>query len=415
MNSKTIRKKCSQFIFILLLLSSLPNFVFADAQSGFSFGQFFNFISSNDGSSPNATVMGVPLAELKSRAKDGDGKSLGILAFCYMAGNECEKNVEKAFQFASESHAHGDAYGTSLLGHLYAYGIGTPSNTSKALLIWNTAADKDQSESLVELGSYFLNVQNQGFQPQKGADYFERAAGLGNPYAMYVLGYLYLQGSVRNQNFPESLKWFKKAAELGNSLACVEWAKLVNNGKGTSQNKPKAFQIFSYCAEKLGSTAAMVAVGDIYANGDGVARDLVTAAKWYKKASDGNDVNGMIALAEALLKGEGLPKNPQMANSLLLKCAQMNNSDCMTYYGTNLVGGIGVVKNVKQGNEWLEKAANLNNSQAMFNLSLSLLRADMTKENTDRSLYWMKKSAASGLPEAIAALKDLEKLLKPKK
>jgi len=60
-----------------------------------------------------------------------------------------------------------------------------------------------------------------------------------------------------------------------------------------------------------GTASAMVALGDAYARGTGVARDYGEAAAWYRKAANADSAEGMAKLGALYGMGAGVPQNDQ--------------------------------------------------------------------------------------------------------
>ena len=63
---------------------------------------------------------------------------------------------------------------------------------------------------------------------EKSAEWFEKAAELGNVDAMGYLGYCYEYGMGVTQNYDMALEWYKKAAELGNTGAEIGLERLLD-------------------------------------------------------------------------------------------------------------------------------------------------------------------------------------------
>ena len=59
---------------------------------------------------------------------------------------------------------------------------------------------------------------------------------------------------------------------------------MYDSGRGTAQDYGKALQGYRAAAED-GNSNAMFAIGNLYANGFGVGKDLHEATRWYCKAA----------------------------------------------------------------------------------------------------------------------------------
>ena len=65
-------------------------------------------------------------------------------------------------------------------------------------------------------------------------------------------------------------------------------------------------------AAELGSAKAMYNIGVCYYYGDGVEKDLKTAAAWYERAAEGGDGDGLFSIAYCYLTGTGVERNDRM-------------------------------------------------------------------------------------------------------
>jgi len=121
--------------------------------------------------------------------------------------------------------------------------------------------------------------QSQRRQVRKGSEYFQRLAAGGNPGTQYVLA---------------------QASRSG-------WL-------GLHRDPRQAFELFRKAAEK-GWPRAMLALGDSYFKGIGVAKDRVEAVKWFQKAADQLDPIGLQYMAYIYEHGDGVPKDALAAYS----------------------------------------------------------------------------------------------------
>lgn len=107
-----------------------------------------------------------------------------------------------------------------------------------------------------------------------------------------------------------------------------------------------------------GDVAAQVAVGESYASGTGVARDLKLAAEWYRKAADKGDIAGELHLA-ALYRdgGKDFERDMALAAGWYLKAADQGDVGAQGMMGTLYSMGQGVEQNYVEAYYWLDLAA----------------------------------------------------------
>src|SRR5215469_9385314 len=78
-------------------------------------------------------------------------------------------------------------------------------------------------------------------------------------------------------------RWSGKAADKDDASALVGVGLLYYNGDGVAQDYGKAREWFEKAAEK-DNALAMINLGALYANGRGVVQDYGKAREWYEKA-----------------------------------------------------------------------------------------------------------------------------------
>lgn len=98
-------------------------------------------------------------------------------------------------------------------------------------------------------------------------DVYEKAANEGFIEAQYILGTLYYDGKIVEQDYKKAIFWFKKAG---------------NKGHRRSQ----------------------YILGFIFHNGEGIDRDYKKAIKWYKKAANQGDIKAQYTLEIMFCNGE---------------------------------------------------------------------------------------------------------------
>jgi hypothetical protein len=107
-----------------------------------------------------------------------------------------------------------------------------------------------------------------------------------------------------------------------------------------------------------GDAAAQVLVGESYAAGKGVERDLKQAAESYRKAAEKGDVAGQVHLA-ALYRdgGKGFPRDMAQAVEWYRKAAEQGNAEAQATLGLLYSMGQGVAHNDVEAYYWLDLAA----------------------------------------------------------
>uniref|UniRef100_A0A914YNR7 MYND-type domain-containing protein n=1 Tax=Panagrolaimus superbus TaxID=310955 RepID=A0A914YNR7_9BILA len=195
---------------------------------------------------------------------------------------------------------------------------------------------------------------------KKAAEYYAKAANLGNPEGMYNLGKLYHDGNGVKRDYAESMKLFLKAAN----------SKAINNimiGSGISE--------------------AQHAIGLNYMEGVGVEKDYQKAAEWFQKAVRNGFGGSANNLGYLNLNGLGVQRSPLKAFNYYKFAAEsgdtaamMNLADCYFY-------ALGTTKNMAEGEKWLKLAAEMGDRRAALELQSLKGRETISSENSLFGLF----------------------------
>ncbi len=143
-----------------------------------------------------------------------------------------------------------------------------------------------------------------------------------------------------------------------------------------------------------GDAAAQVAVGEIYAAGNGVARDYKLAAEWYRKAADKGDTNAELHLA-ALYRdgGQGFARDMAQAAAWYQKAAEQGDVGAQGTLGTLYSVGQGVAQSYVEAYYWLDLAASVKGpKQAQYAANRQMMGIHITADELagiqDREAAW---------------------------
>jgi TPR repeat protein len=203
-----------------------------------------------------------------------------------------------------------DVKAMTLLGELYAYGLGVQRDDKKAAEWYRLAADRGDREAMFALGLLYLGGRVSGsVDREQGAKLLAAAAKLGHAGAAYDLGVLYLEGQAFPQDFARAAELFRSAAQAGNPEAQYALATLYKEGRGVSKDPAKAARLLA-AAALADHTDAEVEYAIVLFNGTGVAKDEAAAAALLKKAARKGSPVAQNRLANILAIGRGVPANP---------------------------------------------------------------------------------------------------------
>ena len=104
----------------------------------------------------------------------------------------------------------------------------------------------------------------------------------------------------------------KALGNKGNASAQYNLGFMYEKGEGVPKDSVQAASWYRKSAEQ-GDAAGQMALGLMYANGTGVPKDAVQAVYWYRKSAEQGDAFGQTNLGAMYSRGEGVPKDLAMA------------------------------------------------------------------------------------------------------
>jgi len=214
-----------------------------------------------------------------------------------------------AFNGATELAAKNDPQAMTMLGELYANGLGVGRDDSKAAQWYQRAADLGDPQGMFALAIFRFSGRGGPQDHAAGVKLFESAAGLGNLFAAYNLGLLYLQGQDVPQDFKRAADLFQLAARGGVPEAQYALATLYKDGRGVAQSDTDAMRLMRQSALG-GNLDAMVEFSIAQFNGSGTAKDETAAIALMRKAAQRGSPIAQNRLARILSAGRGVPANP---------------------------------------------------------------------------------------------------------
>ncbi len=225
-------------------------------------------------------------------------------------------------------------------------------------------------EEFLQLGNQYYTGDGIALDYQKAAEYYLKAAELGNAAAQSMLGKCYYYGYGVDQNYKTAVEWFEKSAYQGNMNAQYDLGVCYQYGRGTDQSMEKAAEYYRKAAEQ-GYDYSQYVLGQCYYYGDGVTQDYKEAVKWFKAAA-----------------GQG-------------------NSGAQYYLGECYYYGYGVDQNYRTAVEWYEKAAEQGDDDAQYSLGWCYEKGQGIEQNYEKAIVWYTKAAEQGNESAAKALADL--------
>src|SRR5262249_18020728 len=142
-----------------------------------------------------------------------------------------------------------------------------------------------------------------------------------------ALGVMYLTGQGVDRDKPKAIEWFRKAAYQKNAKAMFNLGTAYYNGDAVGVNDTDACAWFLLAQEQGNTSAdaavkreqaelsksqyfeALIHVAEIWHTGNGLPRNDIETAAWYRKAADLGSPEASVHLAEMLMNGTGTVKD----------------------------------------------------------------------------------------------------------
>ena len=187
------------------------------------------------------------------------------------------------------------------LAKLYEFGTLAPDGSAKpdhagAAYWYARASDQGDLEATYRLGLLYRDGLGVPATPATALDLLRKAAMAGYVPAMVPLAYVY--GAARTPVSPQRMTyWAQQAAEKGDPAGSTIMGYLYNKGQlggGPPYYYKMAMNAYLKGAEG-GDCLAMMNIGGLYFNGDGVPQDRALAQTWFQKAEacQGKDLDWM--------------------------------------------------------------------------------------------------------------------------
>lgn len=160
----------------------------------------------------------------------------------------------------------------------------------------------------------------------------------------------------------------------------------------------KAVELLSK-AKANGSTKAALMLGRMYANGQGLPKNIRSAAFEFTWAAAKGDSAGYLELGRMYFHGNCCPPNITESLTWFTKSAESGNREAMEMLGWIYDNGSGgATVNHQLAFSWFFKAAHLDSAEAQANLGIMYEDGRGVDQSSDQAFEWFSRSAANGSP-----------------
>ncbi len=165
----------------------------------------------------------------------------------------------------------------------------------------------------------------------------------------------------------------------------------------------KAYSIWKPLAER-GNVKAQLALGGLYAVGNGVAKDVAVAQKWWRKAAGQGYDHAQYNLALAYKDGKEVKKDLTEAVKWWKKAADQGHVLSQYYLGLAYHNGEGVKKSNAGAIKWWRKAAEQNDIDSQYYLGVLYITSPDIKNDEKEGIRWIREAADNSHKKAAEFL-----------
>ncbi len=187
---------------------------------------------------------------------------------------------------------------------------------------------------------------------------FCKRASTGSRRALYELG----RGYAANRQMNEAMSAYRKAADKGSTAAMVELGLLLANGSAGPKDETQARTLFARAAQ-AGNARGAANLAALSADG-GRSTDPAEARALLMKAAETNSAEAQFQLGLMMANGLGGPKDDVGARGLFEKAAAQGHAGALDWMGNFAESGRGGPEDKNAAKNYYEKAAALGNDDA---------------------------------------------------
>jgi TPR repeat protein len=181
--------------------------------------------------------------------------------------------------------------------------------------------------------------------------------------ALYQLGRAY----AANRQMSEAAVAYRRAADKGSTAAMVELGTLLANGSAGAKDEAQARSLLLRAAQ-AGNARAAAQLVNLSSGGDAASSDPAAARALLAKAAETNSAEAQFQLGLMMADGVGGPKDDVGARAMFEKAAAQGHAVALDWMGNFAETGRGGPKDRDAAKSYYEKAAALGNEDAKAGL-----------------------------------------------
>jgi TPR repeat protein len=337
-------------------------------------------------------------------AEAGDADCQGEVSACFLDGDGLPRNPVEARNWAKLAAVMNSRSGLRQLAFYEYFGEGGSGNlvSPNTLALARKAAELGDPKAMRLVGWHYRYGEVVATDKAEAFNWFLRSAELGDPTAQRFVGEMLNTGTVGAADPKAAVHWlvkavenYQKLAEHGNLSAQTSLAYMYEQGIGVTQDLAQAADLYRKAAES-GYAAAQSQYGYFLDTGLSVPKNATLATQWFLKAAEQGLASAQITLGSRYRNGGGAEKDPAKAYAWYLKAAEQGDKAGQALVARGLSSGECVSKDEKAAFAWANKSAEQGSSFGQRLLADMFAIGQGTDKNDKQAVYWYLKSADQG-------------------
>ncbi|OCW59647.1 tetratricopeptide repeat protein [Hoeflea olei] len=204
----------------------------------------------------------------------------------------------------------GDPAAQTLVGELFASGLGVARSMEDAAFWYGQAADGGNASAQFKYGVMLLEGKYVKADPVKARELMKKAADAGNAFAQFNHAQALVAAKPGDAGLLEALPYFEMAAEQGVPDAQYALAQIYSNTVGVPEQKRARAREYMEKAARAGFDTAQLDYAIWLIDGIGGPKDYATGYRWMKVAANRGNVVAQNRMAVLEINAIGTAGDP---------------------------------------------------------------------------------------------------------
>jgi TPR repeat protein len=261
------------------------------------------------------------------------------------------------------------------------------------------------------------------YDPEVTPEEFKKTKELaekGDAHAQHMVGYCYYMGSGVSKDKVEAVKWYRKAAEQGLAQPQYALGYCYHNGYVVAKDLVEAYGYYNLAALTMQSarrkrdelesllSSSQIEAGvkrsrEIHALIEARLADKINAKRFakQKQRAEKGDATEQCNLGWCYYEGYEVLKDLIEAAKWFRRSAEQGNDTAQCNLGVCYYNGEGVLKDLIEAAKWFRRSAEQGNATAQYNLGVCYYNGEGVLKDLIEAAKWYRKAVEEGLPPEV--------------